>query len=274
MVLIAGWIAKEHLIAREYADADAASSISSSAGAVSVRTTASSSSIAANRVIKHLPYLESIPWSRGTLGQDHVLFWSNDEVETLLEGSVAYDDAILIRDTVDRAVESLGEFVVPVVRSVREELRGDGASRISTTTTAGEDDVSDEADIRMRLERAVRAAFVITLSRSFAEEVESSPSSSSSDQSVIEVENVLLPLIDVLQHSNVPNTYLESYDECVLVRAARDVEEGEELFHQYREEDDDVIPPHKFFTRYGFVPGVRIPVEELLRGRSRLFFDD
>ena len=122
------------------------------------------------------------------------------------------------------------------------------------------------------LDAAVRGAFVIALSRSFAEEVDYDDDVDGGEARV-EVENVLLPLIDVLQHSNDPNTTLEPFDDCVVLRARRDVAAGEELFHCYREENDDVIPPHKFFTRYGFVPGAREPIPELLKRRSRLFFD-
>ncbi|KAL7533008.1 hypothetical protein ACHAXR_004997 [Thalassiosira sp. AJA248-18] len=235
MVMIAGWIAKEYLLAKEFNDATTLAKI------------------------KHWPYLQSVPWSRGTLGQDHILFWSDEEVETLLRGSLAYDDAILIRRTVDSAVQLLSDFVIPTVLAVREELRDQNYSLPRTNND------SDTADILEGLKQAVRGAFVISLSRSFAEEVES-------DDGTVEVENLLLPLIDVLQHSNTPNTVLEPYEDYIILRARRDIEKGEELFHQYQEENDDVIPPHKFFTRYGFVPGVSEPIAELLERRSRLFF--
>lgn len=196
-------------------------------------------------------YLKSVPWKQGgELGQDHVLFWTDEEVERLLGGSLAYDDAVLIRKTVDSAVKLLGDSVIPKV--VLREQSG-------TDVTAGGNTILED------LERAVRGAFVIALSRSFAEEVEL-------DDGTVEIENLLLPLIDILQHSNDPNTILEPYEDHILVRARRDVEAGEELFHQYQEENDDVIPPHKFFTRYGFVPGVNEPIAELLERRSDLFF--
>ena len=219
MILIAGWISKEYLNA-----------------------TISGENIRDR--IKHWSYLHTLPWNRGTLGQDHVLFWSDDEVQPLLKGSLAYDDALLIRKTVDSAVELLSDFMVPMLSN----------------------DDSDEAEILAELVMAVRGAFVIALSRSFAEEVES-------DDGSVEVENLLLPLIDILQHSNSPNTFLEPYDDYIILRARRDVDKGDELFHQYQEENDDIIPPHKFFTRYGFLPGVSEPIEELLKRRDKLFFD-
>ena len=214
-----------------------------------------------------MPYLRSLPWDRR--GQDHVLYWSDEEVRELLGGSRAYDDAILIRRTVDDAVVLLRDILTPIIRNidvaeVRSSL-GDGSDRDDTDDDDAHDDSSPEAV----LDGAIRGAFVVALTRSFAEEVEYENADGTTK---VEVENVLLPLIDILQHSNNPNTILEPYDDCVLLRARRDVCVGEELFHRYQEENDDVIPPHKFFTRYGFVPGVRAPIEELLRSRSPFFF--
>lgn len=217
MVLIAGWIAKEYLLANEYA------------------------------TTKHLPYFKSIPWTQEPgLGQDHVLFWSDKEVETLLGGSLAYEDALLIRKTVDSTVKLLTDFVVPIIHEATKNE-------------------SNEADVLEKLEQTVKGAFVIALSRSFAEEVES-------DDGAIEIENLLLPVIDILQHSNTPNTILEPYEDYILLRARCAVKKGEEFFHQYQEENDDVIPPHKFFTRYGFVPGLQEPIIEVLKAKSNIFF--
>ena len=214
-----------------------------------------------------MPYLRSLPWDRR--GQDHVLYWSDEEVRELLGGSRAYDDAILIRRTVDDAVVLLRDILTPIIRNIdMAEVRsslGDGSDRDDTDDDDAHDDSSPEAV----LDGAIRGAFVVALTRSFAEEVEYENADGTTK---VEVENVLLPLIDILQHSNNPNTILEPYDDCVLLRARRDVCVGEELFHRYQEENDDVIPPHKFFTRYGFVPGVRAPIEELLRSRSPFFF--
>ena len=142
---------------------------------------------------------------------------------------------------------------MPIVDQVRVDLHGNAL---------------DDAPVnnKVNYEEAMKGAFVIALSRSFAEEVEL-------DDGTIEIENVLLPLIDILQHSNTPNTYLESYDDYIQVHAAREINVGEELFHQYQAEDDNVIPPYKFFTRYGFIPGIREPIRDLLKRRSGLFFD-
>lgn len=251
MILIAGWITKEHVIAQE----------------CSLLAMDASN----NCRIKHNPYLQSLPWTRGgSFSQDHILFWSQDEVETLLGGSKAYADAVLIRSTVDDAIKRLADVMVPIIlhdsRVKNRSSRSDHRQLKGLPSTTSDDDDNNNADIRERYSNAVKGAFVIALSRSFAEEVESD------DGTTIEVENVLLPLIDILQHSNTPNTMLESYDDYILLRARRDIEKGEELFHQYQEEREDVIPPHKFFTRYGFIPGVKEPIAELLKSKSDLFF--
>lgn len=247
MILIAGWIAKEILLCMEYS-------------AVGIFDAAQAKMFKHEGYPQHKYYLYTLPWGRGELDQDHVLFWSDEEVDTLLRGSLAYDDALLIRNTVDDAVKILSDTLVQNVFDIRTKLRVGEEELLRPG-----DESDDKAEIREELGRTIRAAFVIALSRSFAEEVESEDGS-------IEVENLLLPLIDILQHSNTPNTILEPYEDYVLLRARKDVDADEELFHRYQEEDDGVIPPHKFFTRYGFLPGVKEPVTDLLKSRSSLFF--
>jgi len=214
MLILCGFIAKEYLLSKRIKGDDKKSS-----------------------VIKHWAYLQSIPWKQGELGQDHIIFWSEEKIERMLGGSLAYNDAMLIRKTVDSAIKLLKDVIKPTIQDTNDE----------------------------EIEAAVKASFVICLSRSFAEEVEF-------DDGAIGIENALLPLLDVLQHSNNPNTSLESYDDYILLRAKGDISGGEELYHCYQEEREDVIPPHKFFTRYGFIPGVRSPVEELLESKNSLFF--
>lgn len=214
MLILCGFIAKEYLLSKRIKGDNKKSS-----------------------AIKHWAYLQSIPWKQGELGQDHIIFWSEEKIERLLGGSLAYNDAMLIRKTVDSAIKLLKDVIKPTIQDTNDE----------------------------EIEAAVKASFVICLSRSFAEEVES-------DDGAIGIENALLPLLDVLQHSKNPNTSLESYDDYILLRAKGDISGGEELYHCYQEEREDVIPPHKFFTRYGFIPRVRSPVEELLESKSSLFF--
>jgi hypothetical protein len=46
---------------------------------------------------------------------------------------------------------------------------------------------------------------------------------------------------------------------------------GEELFNQYRQESDEKMPYHRFFTRYGFVPGISESITNLLKDKSSIF---
>lgn len=61
-------------------------------------------------------------------------------------------------------------------------------------------------------------------------------------------------------------------DGTVVVRAGRDLKAGEELFNQYRSEQDEQMPYHRFFSRYGFVPGISENMANLLRDSSPIFF--
>ena len=224
LLLVAGWAAKEYVIAN------------STAGLKSE--------------IKHWPYLKTLPWKRGDLDFEHVLFWSDDDVETLLKGSVAYNDAQLVRSRVQNATKLMDDLVVG--SSLRAQMGLDSSEPING------------------LKEAVTAAFASALSRSFSEEVEVDNPDGTTD---IEQETVMIPLLDILQHSNNPNTLVETYDDYIILKAKRTILPGEELYHRYQEENDDVIPPYKFFTRYGFVPGVNKPVVELLEEKSAIFFD-
>lgn len=76
------------------------------------------------------------------------------------------------------------------------------------------------------------------------------------------------------QHSDDPNIrhVMRKDDGTVVVTARRDLEAGEELFNQYRSEEEESMPYHRFFTRYGFVPGIQEPVTNLLKEKSSIFF--
>ena len=90
-VVLAGYLAKEYLLMEEYQrrlqEVQDGSSIDASAQ---------------KRLdgIKFGPYLRSLPWKAGVNSQDHVLFWEEEDVETLLKGSLAYEDAVELRNSV------------------------------------------------------------------------------------------------------------------------------------------------------------------------------
>jgi SET domain-containing protein len=111
------------------------------------------------------------------------------------------------------------------------------------------------------LPEAMTGAFVSILTRSFQD-------GESGD------EEKLVPLLDMLQHSDEPNIFhaMRKVDGTVEVRARRDIAAGEELLNQYRPEEEENMPYHRFFTRYGFVPGITEPIQNLLKDRSPIFF--
>lgn len=121
------------------------------------------------------------------------------------------------------------------------------------------------------LEEAIRGAFVICLSRGFARTFKNSNSNNNQEM----LEECLIPFLDILQHSNEPNcsdTNSQTVNNVIEIRASRDILAGEELFNQYKDEEDVNMPYHKFFTRFGFVPGVVEDVVDLVKRRSPIFF--
>ena len=87
-------------------------------------------------------------------------------------------------------------------------------------------------------------------------------------------ENLTTEYFSVLQHSDEPNIrhFMRKADGTVEIRAGRDLQAGEELFNQYRSEKEESMPYHRFFTRYGFVPGISENIPNLLRDKSTIFF--
>ena len=159
------------------------------------------------------------------------------------------------------ATKILNGIISPVVRKARGEISeaDEGGFRLPWQPKPKKTE-----EILDGLEEAVKGAFVICLSRSFAATI-------SVDNN--KEEERLEPLLDMLQHSNTPNIRhgTVSYG-SIEVKAALDIKSGEELFNQYRGEEDENMPYHKFFTRYGFVPGVIEPVADLIADRSTIFF--
>jgi len=88
-VILAGYLAKEYLLLQEYERRIAEGS-----------SPDDDSEMRRLSKIKFGPYLRTLPWKRGVNAQEHVLFWDNDYVDTLLKGSLAYEDAVEIRSSV------------------------------------------------------------------------------------------------------------------------------------------------------------------------------
>eukprot|EP00546_Thalassionema_frauenfeldii_P011597 CAMPEP_0178925480 /NCGR_PEP_ID=MMETSP0786-20121207/17938_1 /TAXON_ID=186022 /ORGANISM="Thalassionema frauenfeldii, Strain CCMP 1798" /LENGTH=321 /DNA_ID=CAMNT_0020600371 /DNA_START=281 /DNA_END=1246 /DNA_ORIENTATION=+ len=187
------------------------------------------------------PYLDCLP--RAGALDHHVLFWSHEKVERLLQGSNIYDEVISMRDQVDLATEN----IKAIFWNHYQE---------TTYPTDGND--LDEEKVDEAIEIAVRSAFCILLSRAFEDE---------------EVDCMkLIPLLDMTQHSS-QNANIRHWTDPatgnVLVTAKRDLQAGEELFNCY----SDTLKPQQFFSAFGFVPiKSSLSVIELLESKNPVFF--
>jgi len=253
-VVIAGYLAKEYLLLKEY-DRRLKAGEKPDGDAVMRRLSK----------IKFAPYLRTLPWERGVNAQEHVLFWEDEDVDALLKGSLAYADAVDTRSTVKYATTILNGIIGPVIRKARgEEEKVEEAGGFRFPWQEEEEKPSDEDEIVDGLEDAVRGAFVINLSRAFA-----APSGADDGKE----EDRLEPVLDMLQHSNTPNIKQKYTDDgSIEIMARGGIKSGEELFNKYKGEEDINMPYHKFFTRFGFVPGVTEPVANLIAERSSIFF--
>ncbi|KAL7537922.1 hypothetical protein ACHAXR_008161 [Thalassiosira sp. AJA248-18] len=254
-VVLAGYLAKEYLLLKEYDRRLKAGEKDDD-----------NSEMRRLSKIKFAPYFRTLPWERGVNAQEHVLFWEDADVDALLKGSLAYDDAVETRSTVKLAIKILDGIISPVIRRARgdeEEVEEEEGFRFPWQSKE-EEEPSAEAEILDGLEDAVRGAFVISLSRAFA---------APSDANDGKEEDRLEPVLDMLQHSNTPNISHKCADDgAIEVTAKGSIKTGDELFNQYRGEEDSNMPYHKFFTRFGFVPGVTEPVANLIAERSTIFF--
>jgi uncharacterized protein (DUF1330 family) len=151
-----------------------------------------------------------LPWDaewppEGEQEQEHVLWWSEAQVDTL-DGSPAYEDAVGIREEVAIATKVLRSLLGTSVRKAYKE-RGEPIWNV----LKAEDDI----------DKAVRGAFVSILSRAFTEE-------DNGDE-----EKRLVPLLDMLQHDADPNIKHfrqkdDNGDERVVVIARRSIAAGDE----------------------------------------------
>lgn len=201
------------------------------------------------------PYLDLLPWERGQNDQEHILFWSDEDIERLLKGSMCYNEAKELRSEVALATQILGPILSRSIRDLRGENIQEGF-RWPWETNSEEPQAPIEG-----VTMAVTGAFVTQLTRAFED--------GDADG------EKLVPLLDMLQHSEEPNIShgMRVSDGTVEVRSRRALQPGEELFNLYRSELEESMPYHRFFTRFGFVPGIQDePVEDLLQDKSSIFF--
>ena len=201
------------------------------------------------------PYLQTLPWERGVNNQEHVLFWSDDDIEKHLRGSMCYSEAAALREEVDLAIKVMNAMVSKTVRQYRGEAVQEGGFKWPWEVQPENSNGALEG-----LPEAMRGAFVSLLTRSFQD--------GDGD------EEKLVPMLDMLQHSDDPNIahVMRESDGTVEVRARTALQAGDELLNQYRPEVEESMPYHRFFSRYGFVPGIQEPIKNLLSDKSSIFF--
>lgn len=200
------------------------------------------------------PYLSLLPWARGTNNQEHILYWSDEEIESLLKGSMCYAEAKGLREEVNLATTVMEQIISNAIR----ELRGDNIQGGFRWPWEAKTEVNKEPI--EGLSQAMNGAFVSLLTRAFQD-------GEGDDEK-------LVPLLDMLQHSDEPNIShsMRTEDGSVEVRARRKLSPGEELLNQYRSELEETMPYHRFFTRFGFVPGIMEPIQNLLEDKSSIFY--
>ena len=201
-------------------------------------------------------YFQTIPWERGVNNQEHILFWTADSIETLLKGSLCYNEAKSLRKEVDLAIRVMGSIAGKSIRVARgEESDPSGFA----WPWGGNNNPKPEGPPE-GLPEAIKGAFVCLLTRAFQD--------GDGD------EEKLVPMLDMLQHGETPNVRhaMRKADGTVEVRARCKIEADTELLNQYRSEEEESMPYSRFFTRFGFVPGVLEPMENLLQDRSSIFY--
>jgi hypothetical protein len=217
------------------------------------------------------PYLQLLPWKRGINNQEHVLFWNEAKIETLLRGSLCYSEAKSLRSEVALSIQVLGPLLKRSVRMARGDLSTNAFERLTSLLPweqykqKNNSDLDDVLDDQL-IGDAIKGAFVTLLTRSFEDNIvgDSDVSENKSNDDIVDNENdgddddiddisyeKLVPMLDLLQHSDTPNVrhcYVSS-DATVEVRARVDIDPGSELWNQYRSEEDETMPYSRFFTR-------------------------
>ena len=210
------------------------------------------------------PYFETLPWTRGFNGQDHVLFWSQDDVDTLLVDSLCERESLDLRAEVKVAKRILNALIGPTVLRARNEMeKEEPLIPFLPWTKPPTPTITSPIP---GIGKAVSGAFVILLTRAFDDEYDTTVEGEDAER--------LIPILDMINHDNDPSIRHETSKEngSVEVRTRRNIAAGEEIFNQYREEEELNMPYHRFFSRFGFVPGITENAKALFMDKSSIFF--
>jgi len=270
-VVMAGYIAKEYLLMQERAN-----------NAKELQEKGVDIDLSG----RYDPYLSILPWERGMNGQEHVLFWEDAKVDKFLKNTMCYDETVALRAEVNLAIKVLDGIIGPSIRKARGETKF-GWLAWEKLTASG-----PPSEFVEGLPEAVKGAFVSLLTRSFQDSSEDcldptadTNDTGTSDEDKDETDDdddddddaeKLVPLLDMLQHSISPNVKhaMRLSDGMVEVRARTDLKAGTELLNQYRsEEEEGTMPKHRFFSRFGFVPGIRMEeLPDLMEDKTSFFY--
>jgi hypothetical protein len=160
-------------------------------------------------------YIKILPTGRAVSEQDHVLWWSDEEVERLFGGGAAFDKAVALREW----VQTEGEIIEGMlVSDLAQKQMGLSVSQVR---------------------RAVTNAFVNVLNRSlFHQGGGDTPR--------------LVPVLDMCAHvTSDPNLICEIDDRGdVVVKTTRDIAAEEELTIKFYSTD---FEGHEWYVMYGFI---------------------
>ena len=209
------------------------------------------------------PYLATLPWKRGWNGQEHTLFWTEEDVKELLEDSLCYRESNGLREEVQVARKVMNSIVGPSILKARGEMEEEKPLIPFLEFTK-----PPAPTVKQPVSgfgRAITGSFVILLTRAFDDDFDKEIDFEDAER--------LIPVLDMLNHNAEPTVRYSTNDEgAVEVKARRDIAEGEEIYNRYREEEELNMPYHRFFSRFGFVPGITEDIKNLLEDKSSIFF--
>lgn len=217
------------------------------------------------------PYFATLPWDRGMNGQEHILFWSQEDVDTYLKDTFCWTDSADLRGEVKIATDLLNQIVGPAILSARDEEEEEEPPILPFLNWV-KPKAKPLTEPVAGLKEAVTGAFVILLTRAFDDDYKGQ----GDDSDVISEDAAperLIPLLDMFNHNKIPSIRYKTNEKgTVEVRARRDLKNGEEIFNQYREEEELTMPKHRFFTRFGFIPGNSDNIYDLLADKEGMFY--
>lgn len=199
-------------------------------------------------------FLNVFPWDESDHGQEHILWWDTQDIETLLSESLnTYKAAKFVKQTVESLIVDIRD---QILLHESYKLLWDPDNKINLS----KDDDSSSFVVVEEVTSIMRSAFVSVISRGFKDQ----------DFDC----NKLSPFLDLTQHASEEEYNLHTYTDentgDMIVKALRDIENGEELFINY----SSTLEPYQFFIVYGFVPGQTTSIINMLESRHSAFFPE